>query len=71
MISNKKLKQHQKKVKNNYLEGISDTLYYAKLASNSRIPHNMVANIIKESKDSFPWVTRSIVNKLLTKCIKT
>ena len=59
-----------KEGKNDYLEGFNNTLYKAKLASNGRIPPNMVANIIMELKDSFRWVTHSIINKSLTKYIK-
>ena len=69
MTLNKFLKHQQKKIKNDYINEINHTLHRARQANNGRIPHNMVASIVKESKDSFLWVTRNIINKLLTKFV--
>ena len=62
MISNKFIKEQEKKIKNDYLNEINHTLYRARQANNGRILCNMVASIIKELKDSFLQVTCNMIN---------
>ena len=71
MNANKLLKQKQKDIKKAYLNDINITLYEVRQANNSRIPYNMVAKIVIESKDLFPWVTHNIINKLFNKFLIT
>ena len=67
MNANKLLKQKQKDVKKAYLNNINITLYEARQANNGRIPYNIVAKIIMESKDLFPWVNHNVINKSFKK----
>ena len=61
------LKKIQWTLKQNYLLDISKQLYSTSTNNNGWIPHKLVSNIIKNSKITCPWITRSLINKSFKK----
>ena len=58
----KKLELKQKKVRNECLNKINETLLSAKTQNNGRLLHRIALDLVKSSKASFPWITRDVVN---------
>jgi len=61
------LKAKQKELKQSYLEEINEKIFRARESNDGRVPHNFVKNIVEESKVTFPWVTRDVINKSFKK----
>ena len=43
------------------------SLWKARVEKNRRLQHDMVLNVVKQSKTDLPWMTRDIINKSFQK----
>ena len=59
------LERKQKAMKQKYLKKNNQSLHAARKNKNGRISHNMIINIVKDSKYTFAWISRNAINKSL------
>ena len=58
----KELELNQKKVRNEYLDKINESILSAKTQNNGRLPHRIVHDVVISSQANFPWITRDVIN---------
>ena len=61
------LKDKHKQLKQTYLEEINEKIFRARESNDGRVPHNFAKNIVEESKVTFPWFARDVINKSFKK----